>query len=89
MDGEVVELPDGLFMIYQGNDDSGTRSKLGLARSQDGVSWVRVGTAPFFVGLRLNFDLMWQFHGCAWARRRSSRMASPVLGTVAGQRAPS
>ncbi|MBI2374010.1 MAG: hypothetical protein HYV07_08430 [Deltaproteobacteria bacterium] len=48
LDVEVVELPDGLFMIYQGNDDSGTRSKLGLARSQDGVSWVRVGTAPFF-----------------------------------------
>lgn len=46
---EVVLTPDGIIMVYWGMAEGDRRASLGLARSQDGITWERHPANPVII----------------------------------------
>ncbi|MBZ0319236.1 MAG: hypothetical protein K8L91_22670 [Anaerolineae bacterium] len=51
--------PDGLVMLYRTFEGNGRNMAFGLAISQDGITWERIGTGPVFSSDETNLRGIW------------------------------
>ena len=52
----IVQSHDGFVMLYRKKDQTGPQ---GIAVSQDGISWIRLGEAPFLKASSFNGRAIW------------------------------